>query len=323
MATRLAFWPVPFDEETERIAVMRSASQEGPYEQIAWIRAKDGYGNWVTHYTDTAAPSTVYYQAQYLKFADATETVDELTEVSVPTLGEAPYAVTPQMVLDNIQGIDMARVEAAAVQRIISWQVADMEYQIRQSLSEKVITGEEHGPEAFERIIGQKVGQGIQLRHFPVRSVEAVKYVVRGGVAPNEITMESLDIRIQHNDPTTGYNRGVLSIWPRIVSLPSIFAGARFVGGRYQNVIHVTFDYTHGWTTWPPGLVQAVAQATAAFVMEIAGEATTAGISSRSIDGYSESFTASATTTIFSARRIFYLKELEEAIKRYRKPIWA
>lgn len=323
MTTRLAFWPVPIDEDVEWIAVMRGSSQVGPYEEIALIRARDGYGNWVTHYEDKEASTGVWYQAQYLKYSDATETTTELVEVSIPEEGETPYTVTPQMVLDNIQGIDMARVEAKVVHRTIGWIVADMEYQIRQSLSEQVITGEEHGPEAFERIIGNKVGQGIQLRHFPVKSVQAMYYVIRGGVAPNAIQMQSLDIRIMHNNATNGYNRGVISVWPRIVSLPSIFAGARFVGGRYQNVVHVTIDYTHGWTAWPAGLVQAVVQSAAAFIMEIAGEAGTAGISSRSIDGYAESYTASATTTIFSARRIFYLKEMEETIKRYKKPIWA
>lgn len=324
MATLLAFWPVPLDEDVEFVAVLRATSEAGPYEQIAYLRARDGYQNWVTHYTDTAAPASsgVWYQVQYFKHADATETVSELTEISLPTAGEIPYSVTPQMVLDTIQGINMARVEAAAVQRVLGWIVEDMEYRIRMDLSTKVVAGEEHGHEAFDRIIGNKVGQGIQLRHFPVQSVEAVKYSVRGGIA-NMTTMQNLDIRILHNNPTNGYNRGVVSIWPRVTSLTSIFSGARFVSARYQNALAITFDYTHGWTTWPGGLMQNISQAAASFIMEIAGEASTAGISSRSIDGYAEAFTASATTTIFSARRIFYLEELKKAEARYKKSIWA
>ena len=57
-------------------------------------------------------------------------------------------------------------------------------------------------------------------------------------------------------------------------------------------------------------------------VMEIAGESETAGLSSRSIDGYSESYIASATTTVFSARRIWYEDRAKKIIKHHLKGLW-
>ena len=39
---------------------MRGSSQVGPYEEIALIHARDGYGNWVTHYEDKEASTGVW-----------------------------------------------------------------------------------------------------------------------------------------------------------------------------------------------------------------------------------------------------------------------
>ena len=82
-------------------------------------------------------------------------------------------------------------------------------------------------------------------------------------------------------------------------------------------------DYKHGYATIPNDLQRAIAETVAGSIMEIAGESGTAGVSSQSVDGMSESFTASATTTVFSARRIFYTDTAKQIIKRYNKPFWA
>ena len=159
-----------------------------------------------------------------------------------------------------------------------------MEYQIRQKPQRTSDHGRRAWTQAFERIIGNKVGQGIQLRHFPVKSVanDVLRHSRRGG--PNAIgdAVPRHSHHAQQRNQRLQPRRDLGLATHRVTSLD--FAGARFVGGRYQNVVHVTIDYTTDGRR-PAGLVQAVVQSAAAFIMEIAG-AGTAGISSRSIDGY-------------------------------------
>ncbi|MEA3226940.1 MAG: hypothetical protein U9Q07_13395, partial [Planctomycetota bacterium] len=307
--TLLVFWSAPLDEDIDQIEVERSALATGPWSAIATLPSRDGYDNWVTHYEDEDAPTAAYYRAQCKK--------DGVTEeTSAVKAGVSPYAVTPKMVLDQIQGLPTNRVSAEVVQRQIRWWVAQVEWRIRMKLSETTATQEEYGPEIYRKILGQKAGSAIQLRNFPVIDVDNVYYKIRGaapGAQVQELT--DMDIVIKGHNPASGYNHGQVSIWPHSASLAALFAGVDLSGSYWRHSISMLFTYRYGFTTWPIELEQLVAEAAAACVMEIAGEAETAGLSSRQVDGYGETYTASATTTIFSARRIWYEGHVKQIIK--------
>lgn len=311
----LAFWSAPSDDDVDQINVYRSSASTGPWTFLVTLTSRDGYDNWITSYHDTSASSAYYYKEEFLKNGLVVET-------TAPRAGEAPYEVTPQMVLDTIQGIPKNRVSDALVQMQIQFAVEWVETQIRMKLSTHTATKEIYGTEVFRKIVGMNTGYRIQLRNFPVIAVSNVYYRIRGASeGSQDQEFGDLDIQIEGHDPSTGYNRGQISIWPRLADVRVVFSGLSFTSA-YRKALSVLFTYSYGWTTWPRSIQQLVTEMAAACTMEIAGEAETAGLSSRSVDGYAESYTASATTTIFSARRIWYEQRAKEIIKHTRKPIW-
>lgn len=313
--SRLAFWSAPVDEDVDTIKVFSSATVAGPWVEKIRLTAQDGYTNWVTHYMDTSASTTTYYYAEFLKSGLVVET-------SPVRVGETPYTVTPEMVFEQIQGLPLNRVSASLCQRQIQWAVEKAELIMRMTLSETTVTKEVHTSQDFNKVVGSGVGFKIQLRHFPVTSVDNVYYKVRGAIeGAQEWELEDLDIQIEHGNGLDDYNRGMISVYPRQTTVRSIFTGLALT--NYPRMaVNLLISYKHGFTSWPRGLAQVIAELAAACVMEIAGEADTAGLSSRSVDGYSETYTASATTTIFSARRIWYETHVKELLKMYRKPLW-
>lgn len=315
---QLAFWPAPkveHENSADRIKVQRAPSLGGSFVDVIEIDAFDNYSNWVTHYLDANGTSGDYYRAQYL------DTDGNLLQTTIPEAGQTPYSVTPQMVLDTIQGLPQNSLAALMVQIRIGWAIEWAEEQIRQKLSVNQAVKEPYSREAFRKIVGNKIGYQLQLRHFPVVSVDNIYYRIRTGSNPTDQEFTGLDIVLEHHDPVSGYNHGVVTIYPTYTSFSGIFAG--YMGqvlDPYDVTVKIT--YTYGRSTWPGGLTELVCKMAAMDIMEIAGEAETAGLSSRSIDGYSESYTASATTTIFSARRIMYQDQIKELVKLHRKPLW-
>jgi hypothetical protein len=312
----LVFWSAPLDEDVEQFRIFRSNTQSGPFEELIIISSRDGYDNWITHYEDDTAPSAAFYRVEYLKESIVVET-------SPVKAGVTPYPVTPQCVIDNIQGIPLNRISAEMIQRQIRWAVEWVEIEIQQHLSAQTVTKEIYGPNEYRKVLGARAGQRIQLRHWPVISVEKVYYRIRGASqGSQDQELVDLDIQIEDLDNATGYNHGQISIWPRSVSVAALFAGLTLTSDYNRYAVSILVDYTHGYVTWPRGVEQLVTEMAAAFVMEVAGEAETAGLSSRSVDGYAESYTASATTTVFSARRIWYEQHAEKLKKLHRKPKW-
>lgn len=329
---RLAFWGPPVDETVTQIMVMKASAQAGVYAPLALIDARDPYNNWITHYEDDGESGEVWYQVQYLKPPPTNPNALQLVGLSKPRPAGVPYQITPQAVLDTIQGIPMSRVTAELVQTRIRQAVAAAEQIIRMKLSRTTVTEEPYSAADFRRIVGNRMGQGIRLRHFPVIAEPSIVnptnisiyYRVRGGILVPKTLLENLDIQVLHHDSATGYNRGVISVYPRNTSLQSIFASLRLTDAHWQHALNLLIDYEHGWLTWPYDIEQTITEMVAADIMEIAGEAETAGLSSRSVDGYSESYTASATTTIFSARRIYYNDKAKKTLEKYwRKPLVA
>lgn len=313
----LAFWPAPSDEDTAQIKVERAPASTGPWAEVIVIAARDYYSNWVTHYQDEGGTTGDYYRAHYL------HTDGSVVGTSTPLAGDTVYAVTPQDVLDSIQGLPMNAVNGRLVQNRIRWAIAWVEKQIRMKLSTQTATKEIYDRSKFSYLVGNRIGARLQLRHFPVQTVDNIYYRLRTGSNPTDEELTGLDIVIEAKDEVSGYNRGTITVYPTYSSFSGIFAG--YLGRLLDPYdVSVKITYTYGFTAnnWPEGLEEAVTLIAAGDVMEIAGEAETAGLSSRSIDGYSESYTASATTTIFSARRIWYGERIKEIIKQNRKPLW-
>ena len=124
MAEWLAFWPAYPDDtvEIDRIEVYRStdASFSAP-KKVTALDYLDFYNNVITHTHDTNAPSAdCWYQAVYLEGSHERGR-------SPIRKGEKVYPVTPQMVLDTIQGIPQNAVAAWMVQLRIEWTISWVE----------------------------------------------------------------------------------------------------------------------------------------------------------------------------------------------------
>ena len=320
---KLVFFPISDNDDVAFVEIERAATSTGTFSNIATVKAKNPYGNFNSCYEDkTPLVGENWYLIKYFKYTDKSKTTASLVETVGPVEGEEPYPVTPKMVIDVIQGIPKERVECEVVQRIIGWVAEDIENYIRMRLTPQTVVDEIYNYDVFSKILGPNTGDIIRLRHFPVQSIEGIKYTVRGAPEQREMPLNNLDIRIMNHDATRGFNRGEITVWPSQTSINSVFAGLRLARGVWEAAINVFISYTHGWAVWPGPIAKVITDGAAAFAMEIMGEAGTAGVSSRSVDGYSESYTASATTTVFSARRIFYLDEFKKQEKRYRKPLF-
>lgn len=317
---RLAFWNPPANKRVDQIEVWSGATSDpAAMSKLATLSARDRYRNWVTHYQDDSASSTTYYQARFL----VNSQVDSEFPSGVGKLGVVPYPVTPQMVLDTVQGVPANFVTAELVQRYIEAFVSQFKTATSMSLETETATQEAHYYKAYDKVLGFRAGRTIQLRHWPVQSLTKAEYRVRGTTSGGNTVQEitGIDMEIRHTGRADGYNRGQINVFVTNATLSALFAGFNWAHD-YSRRIEILFTYTHGWATWPADIEQAIIEMAAASILEIQGEAETGGLSSRSLDGYSESFTASATTTQFSARRIWYEKGFDKRLAHYKRPLW-
>jgi hypothetical protein len=321
---RHAFWPAPHPvlhgESIDQIAVERAiedgAGALGGFTLLATIPAQDPYGSWVTNYIDYSALVDGYwYRAVYLESGQA-------KGQSVPWPAEPVYEITPQYLIDNLQGLPLNFVDAKFFQSWIEFAIEAFEAETGMLLSVQTATQEIHPSRVFEKILGSVGGSRIRLRRRPVVSVDEVYYRVRGAMTSvRDILWDGLDVQIEQNTHPDGYNPGVITIYPRVTNT-TFYAGTLVHESRLRGAINVLFTYTHGFAKWPRGVKELILRYAGADLMEVAGQAETAGLSSRSIDGYSESFTASATTTTLSAMRMYYKDEIKRLSAKWKKPIF-
>lgn len=330
MSAQTVCFPPPLNEaDVEKYNLYRdvSASFATQVQLVNQGNIKDAYGNWVTYYEDEDATlvdgQAYFYKVEFLSPNDITSTTFSVDQTIAPIKGKLSYQLRVSTVYEQLQGLDAARFQGCSVYRMIGAILAQTERYTRTRLQPVKAVGEIYDYKTFRKILGSEVGFQLKLRHFPIRSIERIAYIVRGSGNNDPQVFTDLDYLIEKNDASNGYNRGVLTIYPRQVTLISLFNGLTVRRGANNASVNVVFDYTHGYTSWPEDLVFHMSNAVAGFAMEIMGEAVTAGISSRSVDGYAESYTASATTTIFSARRGLYMKEYMASLKGYRKGIWS
>lgn len=315
----LAFWPVPHPElhgeDIDFLTIERADAQNGAYSTIATIPATDFYGNWVTFYEDEGGLDTHWYKVTYLEEGQAKGS-------SLPKPAVPPLEVTPKDVINNMQGLPLNAVDAEFIQRWIEWGVETFEAETGMLLSVQTAEKEIHQHKIFRKILGGDSGARIRLRRKPVVEVLEIFYRVRGASSDNKDTLwKGLDPQIEYNTHPDGYNPGVITVYPRSfeVALPE---GTLLYESRMRDAINVLFSYRHGFAKWPRQVNELVMRYAAADVMEVAGQAETAGLASHSIDGFSESFTASATTTTLSAMRMYYKKEIQRLSNRWKKPIF-
>lgn len=324
MASLLAFWEGIPDRRAVRLAVLRSQTENGVYSPIATINAKDPYKNWNTHYEDTnpilvSGSPVGYYKVGYLDKNNIT------LEESTSKAGVVSLQVKPRDVLRIILGLIQTYISAEDIQNRIEEAVAETEQQIGMSLSLKEVVKEIRPAQDFDKIIGYTKGQIIQLDRYPLYydPVEKnggikVYYRIRGlSSSGGEIEWNNIDVQPAISSRADGFNPGAITIFPVSLTV-GVPQAALFWKTHHASALQVLVTYKHGFATWPRDLQRAVIFHAAAQTMEIMGEADTAGLSSRSLDGYAESFTASATTTIFSARRSLYMDQYEDIIKRWR-----
>lgn len=319
MTTYLALWPAPHPlthgELIDTIVVERAPAQAGPYAPIATLVAEDPYGNWVTHHEDAAGTATSWYRAVYMEAGQA-------KGQSVAHLAELALEVTPQHIIDNMQGLPLNWVDSRFIQSWIKWAVEAFEAETGMLLSVATATKEIHDYKVFQKILGDRQGNRIRLRRHPVVEVQNVYYRIRGvATSVQDTEWTGLDLQVEYNSHPDGYNPGIITVYPRVMNV-RFYEGALLHESRMRNAVNVLFTYTHGFATWPRQVNELIMRYAAADVMEVAGQSETAGLSSRSIDGYSEAFTASATTTTLSAMRMYYKKEIQRLANKWKKPIF-
>ena len=316
---RIAFWDAPEDPATDKIKIRRSSSSafSSPVD-IATVDAVDYYGEWVTYYTDESASSAVWYRVDYL---DEDSNVLNTGRVIA---GDEVLGVSLDQVFPLIQGLPRNAVNAQLVQQYIRYVITDIESQVRMQLQSTTVVEENYSGNTADKVFSlyNRIGQMIQLRHYPIISIDKVQYRVRSTSTKVDIT-DQLDITVEQKDAASGYNHGQVVFFAKNLSLVIPSTSIVLYDVIRSRDIEILVDYKHGYATIPNDLQRAIAETVAGSIMEIAGESGTAGVSSQSVDGMSESFTASATTTVFSARRIFYTDTAKQIIKRYNKPFWA
>ena len=312
----LALWPAPHPavhgEDIDTIVVQRAVASTGPWVELANIGATDFYDNWVTHFLDTGGSATDWYRAIYKEAGTAKG------GPSVAHLAELALEVTPQDIIDNIQGLPLNAVDSRFMQNWIKWAVEAFEADTGLMLSVTTATKEIYGYKVFNKILGHTAGNRIRLRQRPVIEVQQVHYRVRGN-QEQDVLWDGLDVQVEYGAHPDGYNPGAITIYPKTTTV-QLIQGASILDSRTRNAVNVLFTYTHGFATWPRQVAELITRYAASDVMEVAGQAETAGLASRSIDGYSESFTASATTTTLSAMRMYYKTEIKRLSAKWNKP---
>ncbi len=327
----LFFFRPPLVDGVEKISILRSEAASGPFEQIDVIAARDGYENFVTHYQDNAPADTDtrYYCALFLAPSSAGSPSMKQVERSLVVLGETPLAVLPSEVIETIQGIPMSRIEAKHIQSLIRYWISIAEQETRLLLFPRTIEQEQYGSDVFEKIFSSgprgQIGRPFRLRNAPVTSITEVSYRIRGAIDSTPLVLSDLDVQILGTNKAKGTQSGSISIVPRHNTLSALFSSVGLGYSAWKHAVLVFISYVAGFTSelLPGDLKLAIIEGAAGDAMEIAGEAETAGLSSRSVDGYAETYTASATTTIFSARRIMYYTNFKNAMKRWKRLLFA
>ena len=110
-----------------------------------------------------------------------------------------------------------------------------------------------------------------------------------------------------------------MTIYTTILAIQSILAGLNLVESQGRDAIRIYASYTHGWQTWPDALEMVITQWVTQELLEIASNTNAPGLSSRSVDGYMETYAASATTTQFSAIRIYYTEQAKKIMANFKK----
>lgn len=311
----LALWPAPHPqihgENIDTFLVERASSENGTYVELVRIPATDYYGNWVTHYLDAGGSTTSWYKVWYIDGG-----IPKGSSWKWPA--EPTLEVTPQDILNNMQGLPYHAVDAKLIQNWIKWAVEAFETETNLLLTTQQVNKEIHDHKVFNKILSGVRGARVNLRRRPVQSVGKIYYRIR---VNNSVDTEwtGLSAQIEYNGHPDGYNPGVITIVPQLAHTVAT------VGGFYDNIqrfeVSVLFDYVAGFAQWPRGVKELAMRYAMADIMEVAGQADTAGLSSISLDGFAQSFTASATTTTLSAMRIYYKDEIKRLSRRWRKPI--
>lgn len=321
---QLVFWDAPTsivgvaDEDVDEVRIYGNVSGTPaiPADLIATISARDAYDNWITGYLHSAGTTAWGYQEAFYKDGSI---VGAATAIHS---GVTPLQITPFDVWRRIQGLPLNEITYEQINdeivRAISW----VENEIRQKLSSTTVTKEIY-PSSYVNRILRFSPQRFRLRHYPVISVDNIyvrqAYKQTAGV-PTDTELDNYYAAILNKNEDTGYNRGAIQIWIQQTVLPVIFQNIPHFDMVYREYPgYLLVSYTHGWATIPTDLIKCIELLAAIDLMEIAGEAENPGVSSQSIDGVSETYTASATTTQFSGRRDEYKKQVNRIIAHYQR----
>ena len=157
----------------------------------------------------------------------------------------------------------------------------------------------------------------IQLRNYPVQSVEKIVVWNRHRTNSREITSDQIGTKFTLEPDT-----GEIEIVPNAVDWLLGQMGTDYDSGYSTLGIplgkwNVEVSYTAGYNPYPIDLVDAVAMIAADWVLDEVGASKTEGVSSFSSDGVSVSFGAGGN--LYSARKDLLFKRRDRILKLYRR----
>ncbi|MCK4547713.1 MAG: hypothetical protein KAW17_09765 [Candidatus Eisenbacteria sp.] len=311
----LVFWRTPCggDDDAERdtcwIKLQKRVKGVGAYETVDdRIPLLDKSDNFITSYNDPAGVAEGEsgeheYRASFLNRTGG-EIPDSETE---GIAGVAPATITPTDVRSFIENLDTGETTDRWINDRILEAQAYIESRVRSKL---VLT-----TEADERQDGTG-GPLIHLFKRPLVEVQLLELKFPFAGFQRDIPHEWLILDKKHS---------LVRIIPPAHEAFLILSAATAFPTHYNLTLYpplphvVRCTYTHGYSPLPADLKQAWLKQAAIESLQVIGDAKGGGIASKSVDGVSESYTASATTHIYSARIKWYQDDIERIMIRYEK----
>lgn len=309
----LVFWRTPCGgvDDAEKDAYWIEVSQRARGSADDWvvldgrIPLLDKSDNFTTMYHDAdgVAPGEEGEREYRVRFLNRVGGEIPGTTPISPIYGVEPEGITPLDVRKMCQGLDIGET----TDDWIHDRIVGARFWLESMIRKKMVPTTKHE---------EQDGTGapcVHLMERPLISVERFYLEVAQVGFQMEIPLDWLRI-----DNEISY---VTVIFPAHAQAMLMGTGMPFPYSQglatFAPIRHlIRVDYTHGLSPVPPNLREAWLKQSAIEVLQVVGDAKGGGIASKAMDGVSVSYTASATTHLYSARIKWYQDDIARILAR-------
>jgi hypothetical protein len=340
--------PIPDESEaalkTGQIEVWKADDAAGAGEaKIVSMDWLDMSGNYRTSYRDgqpasagkfyqvrfVASDTTIIWQG-YLNPGVAFVEGERVTGAAQWTAGVEESLLSVLEAREFVIGLDSTIVPDWRIQKLIDQQKGEIETHIRASLTPETVTDE---------VYTGTNNNVLSLLHWPLLEVDEIK--IEFPILVEKRVMEPHWVRPFNMERGTIQlitDAAVNAFITQSTNIPYQPLWNTFP--KFPQAVYAS--YKHGWSgtrIWPPlrkgaapkveemplpgDLRMAWAKKTAIEILQIWGDAKGVGVASESIDGIARSYTASATTHIYSARIKAYQEDVKRVLDLYTRTFMA